>query len=247
MATIQVGLRVAAVGALALSCAAASAGSKTIRFNDYDGNEFNDPAYSFQGAVGAAVPIDVGAYAGLGAPGVVFSGQMLWDNGPLGDSGMGGSFTNLPLGGTVSFSFLMAAIDGWAGNNVSKGGPDRFQLLINGNLAWSTAISNFTLTSNNGGRLAGSGMLGGNPRLTDSAWDFTNEPMLQNIAYTGTTLNFAFRAAGDGWEGGPHETWGVDNFRVVLNAPAVPEPATTALWLAGAGCVGLLARRRRRA
>lgn len=233
----------AAIAALLAVAGAASAASSTIRFNDYDGSVVSDPSYPFTGAVGAAVPIPVGALAGLGNGGNVFSGQFLWDNGPMGDSGIGGSFTNLPVGGTLSFSFLMAAIDNWGASGPAAFG-DQLQFLVNGTLVWSTAINNFKHTSNNGGVLIGSGNFGGNPRVNDTAWDFSNVPELQNYAYTGTSIGFALRAAGPGWVGGPTQTWGIDNFRVVLTTP-VPEPGTGVLLLAGLAATGAVVRRRR--
>jgi hypothetical protein len=238
MNAFQRGAVPAALLAALLAAPLANAGT-VIRFNDYDGGLYNDPAYPFTGSVGAAVPVPVQGYAGIGVGSNAFAGNLLWDNGGPGDSGIGGSFSNLPAGGTVSLSFLFAALDGWAGNNVAKGGPDRLQLLVDGQVVWSTAISNYTLTSSNGGTLLGSGYFGGNPRMVDSAWDFSDVAALQNIHYSGTSLSFGLRAAGDGWTGGPTETWGIDNIQVTLNAPPVPEPESDMLM--GAGVVALAA------
>jgi hypothetical protein len=126
----------------------------TIRFNDYDGGAFSDPAYSFTAFAGAGSTTPVNGYAGIGVGGNVFSGNMFRNAALLGDEGSGGTFLNLPVGGSLSFSFLFAAIDSWDGNNTSFG-PDRFELVINGSTVWSSTISNFPPSSSNGGSLLG--------------------------------------------------------------------------------------------
>lgn len=236
-----------ALATVALGCAigASQAATVTIRFNDYDGGAFADPAYGFVPNAGAAAAVPVQGLAGLGVGSNTFSGNMLRNAAPLGSQGTGGVFSNLPLGGALSFSFLFAALDSWDASDPTFG-PDRFELLMDDVVVWSTTIGNFPPSSSNGGVLLGSGLLfSGSPEFPDSAWDFTNVPGLQDLPYAGTGVSYLFRASGAGWEGGSGESWAVDNFRVTLTpASAVPEPSTLALILTGAAT--LVAGRRGR-
>lgn len=223
-------------------------GQVNIRFNDYNGGATADPAYSFVAAGNAGVATPVQGFAGIGVGSNQFSGNLFRNTEANPTIGSGGTFSNLPLGGSLSFSFLFAAIDSWDG--LGAGGPDRFELVVNGATVYSTSIDNFPgpATSTNGGTLLSSGSnLGFGPAF-DSAWDFTNVAGLQNIGYAGTTVTYAFRATGEGWSGGEDESWGTENFRVNLTVPvvtAVPEPETYALMLAGLGALGFVARRRK--
>ena len=203
----------------------------TIRFNDYDGNASFDPAYSFVPFAGAGSTTPVTGYAGIGVGGNVFSGNMFRNAAGLGNGGSGGAFSNLPQGGTLSFSFLFAAIDSWDGSNFGFG-PDVLELLINDVSVWSTTLSNFPPSSSNGGTLLASGSFTQNPSWIDAAWDFTNVAGLINLAYSGKAVNYRLRASGAGWQGGNDESWAVDNFRVSLAAP-VPEVGTYVLMLTG--------------
>jgi hypothetical protein len=221
-----------------------------IRFNDYNGGATTHPAYSFVAAGNAGISTPVQGYAGIGVGSNQFSGNLFRNIEANPTIGSGGTFSNLPLGGSLSFSFLLAAIDSWDGLDV--GGPDRFELIVNGSTVYTTSFDNFPgpATSTNGGTLLSSGSNLGFGRFFDSAWDFTNVAGLQNIGYAGTSVTYAFRATGEGWSGGDDESWGLDNFRVNLTLPAVtpvPEPETYALMLAGLGAVGFVARRRRKA
>lgn len=221
-----------------------------IRFNDYDGGASSDPAYSHVPAANAGVVTPVEGFAGIGVGASVFSGNMFRNAESLPSLGSGGSFSNLPLGGTLSFSFLFAAIDSWDG--LGTGGPDTFSLTVNGATVFTTSFDNFPAppaTSTNGGTLLASGVNLGFGTFFDSAWDFTNVAGLQNISYSGSTVTYRFLASGAGWSGGADESWGLDNLRVSLTDPvaAVPEPETYALLLGGIGLVGAVARRRKAA
>lgn len=238
------------VATLILSAAmtAAFADTIVIRTNNYDGGATSDPAYSFVSVAGAGVATPVQGYAGIGVGSNIFSGNLFRNAEPLPTAGSGGTFTNLPLGGTLSFSFLLAVIGSWDGNDLLTGGPDRLELVVNNSVVWTTTLSNFSLTSSNGGTLLSSGNFFADPlNYVDSAWNFTNVAGLQNIPYAGTTFDYRVRAAGTGWSGGADESWGLDNFRVTLTTPvaAIPEPETYALMLAGLGALGFVARRRK--
>ena len=215
-----------------------------IRFNDYDGGGTSDPAYGFAANAGAGATVPVGGYAGIGVGANVFAGNMFRNAATLAAQGSGGSFTNLPLGGRLSFSFLFAAIDSWDDGN-AQFGPDNFELLINGSTVYSTTVGNFPPSSTNGGTLLSSGSFVGNSGFIDSAWDFTNVAGLQSLPYAGTSVTYLFRASGAGWQGGDDESWAVDNFRISLDVPsAVPEPETYALMLLGLGAVAIITRRK---
>jgi hypothetical protein len=227
-----------------MSMADASA-QTVIRTNDYDGGATSDPTYAHVSFAGAAVNTPVAGFAGLGVGTNVFAGNLLRNAEGEPTVGSGGTFTNLPLGGTLSFSFLLALIDSWDGAD-SANGPDRFGLEINGVEVYVTTLSNFPPSRTNGGTLIATGSYIGNALYPDSAWDFTNVAGLQNIAYGGTTVTYRIGAGGPNYFGGTDESWGVDNFRVTLNVAApIPEPETYALMLAGLGLIGAIARRKK--
>lgn len=241
-------MRLAILGA-GLFCLSAQA-QITIRFNDYDGGATADPAYGFTANVGAGLATPVQGYAGLGVGSNQFAGNFFRNTESNPTVGSGGTFTNLPVGGLLSFSFLLAVIDSWDGLD-SVGGPDRFELLINNVSVYSTSFDNFPAppaSSTNGGTLLASGSNLGFSQFFDSAWDFTNVAGIRNIAYAGTGLTYRFRATGAGWMGGADESYGIDNFRITLT-PAVtapvPEPETYALMLAGLAALGAVSRRRK--
>lgn len=215
-----------------------------IRFNDYDGGATFDPAYSFVALAGAGAATPAQGFAGLGVGSNLFAGNMFRNAEGNPTQGSGGTFTNLPLGGSLSFSFLFAAIDSWDG--LGQSGPDNFEVLINGSVVFTTSIDNFPPPASitNGGSVLASDRNLGFSTFFDSAWDFTNVSGLQNIGYSGTSATYLFRASGSGWQGGTDESWGLDNFVVSLTTP-IPEPSSYALMLAGLVAVGCMTRRRR--
>ena len=63
------------------------------------------------------------------------------------------------------------------------------------------------------------------------------------IPHTASSFKLSLYAGGAGYQNGPDEWWGIDNF--ALSAQAVPEPATWAMMIAGFGLAGAALRRQR--
>jgi hypothetical protein len=92
------------------------------------------------------------------------------------------------------------------------------------------------------------------PGYEDSAYDLTSLAQMQSIAHTASTLVVQWYATswddepvlvGYGWQGGPDESWAIDNLTISLEDSSAPVPEPSTLLLLASG-VGLLAKWRRR-
>lgn len=151
------------------------------------------------------------------------------------------TLTNLPAHDSVSINLLLGIIDSWDGDG-SGYGPDGFRIKVDGSevfhhtFAVATGSSNYVPPA---GVFLGQGSYGFSG-WQDIAYNLGNDPTLDNIPHTASTLTIDFDATGGGWQGGSDESFGLDNVQIVVNA--VPAPGAFAL--AGAGALVGLRRRR---
>lgn len=199
------------------------------------------------------------------------------------------SFTGLAAHDSISLGFLLATIDSWDGMGTQTVGgktvgPDYFHVSVDGVEVFKYAFDNYRtgdstyewnsssdsialIARNNGGQnLAGnSDAASGNSDVYDFdyLYDLGKDPLLQDIAHTGSTLTIQIWADGAGWQGSDESWWSstyadgylhttdwqdesfaLDNIWVALNnSNPNPAPLPAAFWLLGAGLLGLVGRR----
>lgn len=231
------GIRAVALGLLLLLSPAArvNAAPVVIYSNDFDGSESFAPGIS--GGLGGITTTT--AVQGLPAP---FAGNLLHnatgnifgtygaDTTPTTPTTL--TLTGLPAHTSISLSFVFAAIDSWDGLGV-PGGPDRFNVTVDGVTVFSHVFTNDIGTSDYtaplGVALGGLTQMGFNGQWLDRAFNFGLDSAFENIPHAATTLTVSFFASsqgasdGTGWQGGTDESWGIDNLEVIV----VSEPLGT--------------------
>jgi len=230
------------VPAAFLAVAAAIAGSASA-----------DTQVFFSSFDGVVVPAEIGGFftqesvqgfAGMSAPtGTSAFGGNLLRNDTLGGSSTATTLTltDLPEHTHVSVSFLLAVIDSWDSTNGSVS-PDLWRIEIGDDFYFETTFAITSGSVNYSNSTAAIYEAAGNLGWSgygEKAYDFGLETQLQNIPHTGDDLTIRIYAHGNGWQGGPDESWGIDNLGVsVVNVPA---PGALAI----VGVAGLAVRRRR--
>ncbi len=202
--------------------------------------------------VGVAASTDVQGFAGLGASGLTFSGQML--RVPTGNR-VTLTLDQLPAHTEISLGFLMAAIDSLDGTGTFPQG-DFLTITLDGVQIFRESFANAadyqvqSYVAPAGAELARKVSLGftgpaAGPFYTDSAYDLFLEPRLKGLAHTASTATLTFLMEGPGVQDLDDESWGMDHLQVSVTP--VPEPSSVALAVVGGLCMGWAARRRRRA
>jgi hypothetical protein len=196
-----------------------------LYFNDFDGTESSAPGVAvFRSGVQATEPVQ--GYAGLGAGADSFGGSFIRNTTSGGTAGAS-TFTiqNIPPHGTVSISFLFAAIDSWDGTAFPPApaqAPDYFIVRANGTVIFQQTFTNLTnlgsVQSYDGPALAREQQLGfeQGPNRADSAY-----LIVVGMLDMSHDLTIDFYAGGSGWMGGgsaTDESWGLDNIRVSVPA-----------------------------
>lgn len=234
----------------ALTAAASHAQTREVFFADFDGPAGAPPEFSGITTLGS-----VEGLAGLGVDGSRFAGNLLHnrtgfslDPGP----NRSGSPTRLTLAGlprhtSVDLNFLLAAINTWDPNDVLEVRVDGQPVFVESFSFMATDYPVYNPPP--GGLLTPRDRFGDFPNRGfangwgDQAYAMHLEPRLHNIPHTAATLTVEMFTR-SGFQGAENESWGVDNFQVVLNG--VPEPTGAALVLAPLAATTLLRRRRRR-
>jgi hypothetical protein len=202
-------------------------------------------------AVGVATTTGVQGFAGLGATGLTFAGQML--RVPTGNQ-VTLTLEGLPAHTEISLGFLMAAIDSLDGTGTFPQG-DFLAIALDGAVVFRESFANAasyqvqSYVAPPGGELARKVSLGFTgpavgPYYTDSAYDFFLEPRLKGLAHTASTATITFLMEGPGVQDLDDESWGMDHLQVSVSP--VPEPSGLTLALVGGMAVGLTGVLRRR-
>lgn len=216
------------MGAIALVVAASTPVlASEVFFTDFD----TDLPTEISGA-GSAVSVE--GFDGIGNLGNTFAGN-LYRNDTASATTL--TLTDLPAHDRLSIRFLLAFIDSWDSDN-GVPSPDLFQVRVDGNLVLSITAANVSGSNTYGGMLIADLANYGFTGWPDRAFDMTGEPALTDIPHTASSVVIEFTAAGDGWQGGSDESWGIDN----LGVSVVPAPGAAGLL----GLVTLAAARRRR-
>lgn len=199
---------------------------------------------------GSALLTGVQGYAGYGPSGNQFGGNFLRS-----ETGNVVSLTlnNLPTHDTISLSFLFAAIDSLDGTGTFPAG-DFFKIVFDGNTLFSESFANAlpeqiqSYVPPPGVELARHldlGFSGPGSYYTDSAYNFGADPRFANFAHTASTAKIDFYIYGPGNQSLADESWAMDNLNLSVTTLAVPEPETYAMFLAGLGVMGFVARSRK--
>ncbi len=205
---------------------------------------------------GTAQLTGVQGYAGLGAAGNQFGGSFLRSETA---NKVSLTLDNLPTHDALSTSFLFAAIDSLDGTGAFPAG-DYFRIDIDGVNRFRESFANATddqvqsYVPPAGVELARKvdlGFTGPGGYYRDSAYNLGADARFQQFAHTGSSVTIEFWMEGVGLQSLGDESWAMDNLRVEAftvggpAVPAVPEPSTYALMLAGLACIGAVIRRRR--
>lgn len=178
----------------------------------------------------------VAGFAGAGNPGNVFTGN-LWRNDGLSATTL--TLTNLPGHYAISISFLLAFIDSWDSIDGAPA-PDWFNLDIDGTNVLRITSANASGSVTYAGNQIFFGQAGWSSVWPDRAFDMGNEPLIQFVPHTASTLTLRFYASGAGYQSGLDESWAIDNLKVTVH---IPSPGPAGLLFAGA----FIAARRSRA
>ena len=139
---------------------------------------------------------------------------------------------NLPEHDFISIGFLLAIIDTWDGPATAPvGGPDFFNVTLDGNLIFSEHFQNAfegedTYAAPPGVLLVEKTQLGfrnASENDRESGFSMGNDPAFQKISHTASTAVIEWFASGSGWDhtgvgGAADESWAIDDVFVTLSS-----------------------------
>jgi len=130
---------------------------------------------------------------------------------------------NLDCHTSVDINFYLAIIDSWDGiGSPANVGPDFFNVDVDGQAKFFQAFQSAlgTQTYENPGTaitLAFKQVLGFNAQWLDSAYNLGLDSSLDGIPHTANTLSIAWFTGNPNFQGGPDESWAIDNVEIILN------------------------------
>lgn len=211
------GSAVAGAGGLDAAGGASGATSETVLDLGFDGSDTLpanlDP--------GTATLTPSQGYAELGPSGNKFGSTFL--RGPTGTV-VTLTLSDLPPHSTLSISMLFAAIDSLDGTGTFPAG-DFFKITVDGVIVFRESFANALpdqIQSYNPpaavilARHVDLGFNGPGGFYTDSAYDFGQDPTLQNLPHTASTATLVFTLEGEGVQDINDESWALDNLRVTV-------------------------------
>ena len=213
--------------ALGVLIVGAPAGAITVFTTDFESGvppEFSAAGASIQGVQG---------FAGLGPVGNQFAGNFLrYDSTSVLDTQL--TLANLPPHDRLSLGFLLGVIDSWDG-------VELFEVTVDGVLLFSNSFQLATGDDSSyvapvGALLSSGTDLGfsaGSYYSHDRAYDLSVEPAFIDIPHTADTVTIVWRlnaTPGGGanfWQGGPDESWAIENVTVSVESGAATTTSTT--------------------
>lgn len=166
------------------------------------------------------------------------------------------AFNTISIGGLQANSqvtidsMVVGFLESWDSSNGSVA-PDYLDVVINGALVTQLTTNNTSGSVEfyaGGTRIAYRDQVNNeNFGFSDTLVDLSTATFANSFADASGNWSIAFRASGNGWQGGGDEAWGIDNIRILgieAGAGAVPEPSAWALLILGFGLVGGAMRRR---
>lgn len=160
-------------------------------------------------------------FSGLGYPGNQFAGNFL--RSPTANV-VKLQLSELPAHTSLNISFLLAAIDSLDGEGSYPSG-DYFTIKLDGVIIFRESLANAlpsqvqTYVPAPGAQLARRidlGFSGPGSYYTDSAYDFSLEPRLQDIPHSASSLTLEYSIEGVGVQSLEDESWAIDNLRVEI-------------------------------
>ncbi|WP_414694607.1 PEPxxWA-CTERM sorting domain-containing protein [Phenylobacterium sp.] len=233
----------------AIAAFATSANAVMLYQNNFDGNESHHAGVTGAFSLFPTEAASAGAWNAQGWAG----NYGAYRTGGTPTSPFGGLYlSNLATHTTVSASFILGFLESWDSYDGGCCSPDNLEIWLDGvkvaNMTYNNALG--TVKDTDGGTVIHEYVQANtNGYYSDTLVDMGTAPFL-TFAHTASTLSLEFRAAGDGWQGGSDEGFGLDNVVLTydgVRGGVVPEPATWALMIGGFGMAGAMLRRRRTA
>jgi len=134
---------------------------------------------------------------------------------------------------SVDINFYLAIIDSWDGTgSPANVGPDSFIVTVNAQNKFAQIFQSAqgTQTYENPATaitLAFKQVLGFNAQWFDSAYNLGLDSSLDGIPHTANSLTIAWNSGNPNFQGGPDESWAIDNIEIILNGINDPSCDTT--------------------
>jgi len=139
---------------------------------------------------------------------------------------------NLDCHTSVDINFYLAIIDSWDGiGSPANVGPDSFTVTVDAQVPFGQIFQSAlgTQTYENPGTaitLAFKQVLGFNGQWLDSAYNLGLDSSLDGIPHTSNSLTIAWGTGNVNFQGGPDESWAIDNVEIILNGIDDPSCVT---------------------